>query len=944
MQKITKLHLLILFIVYASIAKSQVNSQGFGAHPNGQNWHILKSPAIRVIYPEGMESRSQRIANIINHISDSFTRSVGSKRYAFDLVLQNRTTIPNGFVALAPARSEFFCTPPSNNNMVGSLDWLDILTIHEYRHILQTANTRHGLTKVGSYLAGQRVWSIINAINIPNWYLEGDAVITETALTNSGRGRAPFFTKEFRTFANENKFYHYYKLRNGSFKTLLPDHYLLGYLMLTQVRNEKGNDVTATVLKQASALKGIFYPFSRAMKRNTGYTTKQLYNKSITEFYKTADKNVTNSNIKPATPVTTIPKKTVTFYHSPRYLTDGSIVAIKSSFKKIESLCRITQNGKEKKLTGIGKSFDSYITVGNDIVAWTENTQDPRRANLNYTEIVLFNTKTNTKKRLTEKSRYFSPVVSKDGLKVAAVHATNEQLYTIVILDINTGKVMQTLPNKQNAFLSRMAWLNDNELVALSKLNSRLAIVKYTLSSGDLIELTPRTYHNMEGISTHGNDIYFQSDFSGIDNIYSIAADRNKEIYQITNVAVGAYLPDVSADGKEIIFSEISSMGLNISKTAAGNNTIYPVTITEPADMPMFETVANSSEGGDILHKIPNQIYPSKKYNNLFRGLKLHSWSISPSNATPKLQVQMNNILNDVGIKFGGGINRNENNSSFYDAELVIGRYFPEIKLLSSQSERVYDILKDNDTIKVRSNEFAYGINLGIPLLWVKDNFNTHLQANVGFSQRAISESVAGKDNLKDQNFGSYDIGFSFGTIKRTALQNVGPNLGFTLDGNYTKAVNMQVEKLNAITKTFLPGISANHHVVLKAGYQKELLTNQAYQYVDNFDYPRGFFGIINDEVSMYSVTYGLPLAYPDFGLFGITYFKRVRANLFYDAATTKINNTSQQYASAGIELIFDNVHFNALPISFGVRSAYLLQGPNLDNRSHFNFYLATPL
>ena len=124
---------------------------------------------------------------------------------------------------------------------------------------------------------------MFSVLSVPNWYMEGDAVITETALTESGRGRAPFFMREYRALSYANIQYNYQKMRNGSYKSLLPDHYRLGYMMLSHARKEKGNDIIATVLKEGSAYKGIFYPFSNAMKRNTGYSTTKLYESALAE-------------------------------------------------------------------------------------------------------------------------------------------------------------------------------------------------------------------------------------------------------------------------------------------------------------------------------------------------------------------------------------------------------------------------------------------------------------------------------------------------------------------------------------------------------------------------------------------------------------------------------------------------------------------------------------
>ena len=84
------------------------------------------------------------------------------------------------------------------------------------------------------------------------------------------------------------------------------------------------------------------------------------------------------------------------------------------------------------------------------------------------------------------------------------------------------------------------------------------------------------------------------------------------------------------------------------------------------------------------------------------------------------------------------------------------------------------------------------------------------------------------------------------------------------------------------------------------------------------------------------SANYGLPLLYPDFGFLGIAYFKRIRANLFYDYGVGEISRLAlkTKYNSVGGELIFDNTYFNLLPLSVGVRASYLLQNDPASNKN----------
>ena len=83
--------------------------------------------------------------------------------------------------------------------------------------------------------------------------------------------------------------------------------------------------------------------------------------------------------------------------------------------------------------------------------------------------------------------------------------------------------------------------------------------------------------------------------------------------------------------------------------------------------------------------------------------------------------------------------------------------------------------------------------------------------------------------------------------------------------------------------------------------------------------------------MSGWSVNYQLPLLYPDLGLFGITYFQRVRLNAFYDRSYRTVDqfNFNDSFGSVGGQLFFDNVWLNTQDITVGIQAAYRLDLPD---------------
>ena len=57
------------------------------------------------------------------------------------------------------------------------------------------------------------------------------------------------------------------KLRNGSYKDFVPDHYELGFLLVAYGREKFGEKFWGKVTRDAASFKGLLYPFQRAIKK-----------------------------------------------------------------------------------------------------------------------------------------------------------------------------------------------------------------------------------------------------------------------------------------------------------------------------------------------------------------------------------------------------------------------------------------------------------------------------------------------------------------------------------------------------------------------------------------------------------------------------------------------------------------------------------------------------
>ncbi|MGZ4001485.1 MAG: hypothetical protein ACXVIY_12675, partial [Mucilaginibacter sp.] len=193
------------------------SAQEFGGNPPSIKWNQVNTPAAKVIFPKGLDSAAYTVAGIIARMNSAVEPTIGAKQKQVSIVLQNQTTIPNAYVGLAPFRSEFYLTPEQNSFELGSLPWVEQLSIHEFRHVQQDNNFNVGFSHFLRILFGEGGQALGNDLAIPNWFFEGDAVFNETLVSEQGRGRLPWFLNGYRASWAAGDNYSWMKLRNGSY-------------------------------------------------------------------------------------------------------------------------------------------------------------------------------------------------------------------------------------------------------------------------------------------------------------------------------------------------------------------------------------------------------------------------------------------------------------------------------------------------------------------------------------------------------------------------------------------------------------------------------------------------------------------------------------------------------------------------------------------------------
>jgi hypothetical protein len=424
-----RVRILLLSLFLFSTFTNQ--AQNFGGIPADIKWRQINNDTARIIFPAGLEKQASQVAFLVGAISRTTLPTLGPQQRKINIVFQNHTTISNGYVQLAPFRSEFQLTPEQNSFEVGSLPWDKQLAIHEYRHVQQYNNYRIGLSKVMYYLFGQSGQELGNSLSVPNWFWEGDAVYQETLISRQGRGRLPFFFNGYRSLWAGQKNYSWMKLRNGSFQDFVPDHYPLGYMEVAYGREKYGSDFWHKVTLDAASFKGLFYPMQKAIKKYSGTPFQQFRSNALNYFQEQVkSENLTDS-------LALFARQTKHFaadQEFPQFVDANHLIYARTSYKKIHALiARICRRTKKKIEDHVPIACNYFIPFHKLFIPHTNQIcVGPGRITI--LSMFWFGP---VRRIITTKSKYFAPDISSDGMHIVAVARPRE---TVGYILNQTGK------------------------------------------------------------------------------------------------------------------------------------------------------------------------------------------------------------------------------------------------------------------------------------------------------------------------------------------------------------------------------------------------------------------------------------------------------------------------------------------------------------------------
>ena len=908
----------------------------------------MKSESYRVVYPTTTEDVASRMMYYLGTVKDDINYGYRYPAMSIPFVVHPENFNSNGLVMWMPRRVEFLATPSVNSF---ATPWVKQLIAHEYRHAVQYNNLNRGVFKALSYLLGQQS-STISLLVMPLWMMEGDCVMTETEMTTFGRGMQPSFTLPYRAYDDVgDAFKNIDKWFCGSYKDYIPDHYQLGYLLSRHAYNLTGRVLGDGIAELTSRRPYMVISTSWSMNEVIALSEPKL-------FYDTFHTLASHWDKLPKEQTTThipIPEpKSHTIYSHPQVTYDGDIIMLKEDLDRPTAFVRLDSIGVERHIAYTGNVSTRPALSNMGRLWWTE-----------YRRSTLFDHEVNSvlcyMDLSEERPRYYAehnnvlyptPTI---GQSLAWVEYTPDGIYTVVANGIAELNERTMLPCGSE--IHGMAW--DDQTMGLYIIvtdDDGMHIARVV--RGGTERVTRPSYSTLSDLRAKDGKLYFGSISSGLDELHYYDLREGKE-YRISQSRYGSFNPMPYDDNRVIATSYDRRGYLPVMQRVDNKREVTYRTAPPKILLPEgrewnvvnLDTVRfTPADNAQIMAQTP-----PKRFNKFGHMFNIHSWA--PMSYDPY------NIVEENAIAFNlGGTIMSQNILSTTEGFLTYGwnqeegsvwkgliRYYGLglnlwVRGVYGGRQTLHTIYYyDPTTQKVvfpdipkLGRYYSASVGATLPLLMQRGYHTRQLAISTVWNTSNGMKVNVGKIHYENGKISNFEkLGYSEGVRQltcaitfqdyvRQAHRDFLPPYGFVAQGSYT--LNPSSDDMGHLLvtygKLYTRGFAPHHSLSVEASYQNSFGGFQSKEVLSNLSFsstrllPRGWSSreIVNKHYVATALNYQLPICYPEMGIRGLIYFKRIRLNAGLDAASFY----SPKFHPVTGDIIEKRYHIGSYGLDFG--------------------------
>lgn len=541
-------------------------------------------------YHQGLD----KIASLASLISEEAHRELTSvfkwkPLEKTHIVLIDSSDFINAFATVLPQNMIYIqVVPPSEETPIGEYDdWLKMVIIHEYSHMLAMDPVR-GYSKVmrdifgrpipGSDLLSVLMFFFTSSPNIflPSWWHEGIATWSETEHTKGGRGRSALYDMIFRMAVEEGNIPSIDQI-NGNIPNWPAGRmpYIFGLRLHKYIIDQYGVEAVG---KMNIAHAG------RAPYFLNGVPKRFFQRKHYVRLYKEMIKALTEEQNKRIETLRSLPFTEIESFvlegellTNPKYSPDGTKMAYnKQDPHAHKAIMLINSDGSGEREVVRRLPSDQGIAWSPDSSGIYFSQAEFNKGFNVFQDLYYYDLKKEKLKRLTQGLRLGNPDISPDGKKVAAI-VSHRGSQNVVILGLNKdnkisdpeSSALDVITDHELVRVSNPRWSPDGGslVYTVKENNGTSGLSHYDLSKREEKSLF-QTDHDIAYPAWSGNGDYilYTSDKTGVYNLFAYSMKTGGR-FQVTHVLGGVFQPHLSPRGDKIAFSSYNSKGSEIVVT-----------------------------------------------------------------------------------------------------------------------------------------------------------------------------------------------------------------------------------------------------------------------------------------------------------------------------------------------------------------------------------------
>jgi Tol biopolymer transport system component len=547
-------------------------------------FRVLKTAHFRIYYHQGEDRLAARLAAIAESVRAALPDRMRLRAPALThVVLADQDDEPNGSATPLPYNTITMTAgrPPLSDMTGNTNDWLRLVFTHEYVHILQLDQSFGWAAAFRTVLGRSPI--VFPNLFLPRWQIEGLATYEESATTGQGRlysGDSAAIVRGRALVAGPEPL----DRVNGGLTDwpgeLAP--YLDGAFFYDFLVARFGEARVGEVSRSAAGR--LPYLAAPAFKKAFGRSLGSLW----TDFQKELEKPGAPAVVEsPAARQLTRRGYHVT---GPRFADEGrSVVFSVEDADRFPSLMvlPLEGEGEPRRLADRFRGthagvyadrvyFDQVELVDN--VAWRS-------------DLFVADLGNGRAARLTRGARLVEPDVSPDGRTLACLRAEGDRrVLALFRLDGGGGTTLAerplTGPRSDAASYGSPRWSPDGRSLAaerrLSGGRSEIVVIDLETGAETVIASSVSARNITPAWLPDGSTVVFASDRAGrAFQLYAVSARDTGALRQITSEPGGAMYPDVSPDGRRIVYVGSGASGYDLFELSLDVRAWRPVESAE---------------------------------------------------------------------------------------------------------------------------------------------------------------------------------------------------------------------------------------------------------------------------------------------------------------------------------------------------------------------------